>query len=153
MAKKRRSDADEAEVPLSSMIDVVFLLLIFFIVTHKEIVEEALLACDLPAPDAAAKSDSEPPVLFTIDVIKISANPTDKREEAIYLVNGKKWRYKNLVQMLTQQATSDPDTTVIINCGPNARHKKLVWLLDACGEANLTNLNLVNNEDIPFVGE
>ncbi|NCU27823.1 biopolymer transporter ExbD, partial [Candidatus Nomurabacteria bacterium] len=40
----------DAEVPLSAMIDVVFLLLIYFIVSQKPIVEDTHLAIDLPAP-------------------------------------------------------------------------------------------------------
>jgi hypothetical protein len=41
--------------------------------------------------------------------------------------------------------------TVIINCGPNAVHKKLIRLLDACAEAGLSKLNIVNDPSVKFV--
>ena len=49
-SKKPRMD-DNAEVPISSMIDVVFLLIIFFVVTaavDKEVEDEKVLLADAP---------------------------------------------------------------------------------------------------------
>lgn len=144
--KRNRKSVDEAEVPLSSMIDVVFLLLIYFIVTQKPIIEDTYLAVDLPAPDGKPKPNQTPPTLFTIDVMK-------RRIPNQYHVNGKPWMFDQLKNLLKTQADNDPDTTVIINCGPNAKHKKLIKLLDACAEAGLKKLNLVNDESVRFVPE
>ena len=50
MAKKAKMpQKTEAEVPLSSMIDIVFLLLMYFIATQKPIIEETLLGVNLPS--------------------------------------------------------------------------------------------------------
>ena len=49
--KKSNIDEKAAEVPLSSMIDVVFLLLIYFILTQKPVIEDVHLQVDLPAPE------------------------------------------------------------------------------------------------------
>ena len=57
MAEKRRRVQEQAEVPMSSMIDVVFLLLIYFIITQKEQISEAHLAVNLPTPSVAEKQD------------------------------------------------------------------------------------------------
>lgn len=146
MARKRRK-FEEAQVPLASMIDVVFLLLIYFIVTQKEIVEETLLAADLPAPGSSRPD--KPPQLFTIDVNL--QHPEDaKLDMQVYYVNGRRWKFADLKTQLIRTGQTDPDLTIIINCDPNAKHKKLIQLLDACSVANLNKLNLVNDESIRF---
>jgi len=94
MARKRRKmKFPEAEVPLSAMIDVTFLLLIYFVVTQKPIIEETYLGVDLPAPGKPRAE--KPPMLFTIDVNKQSNDP--KKDLDIYYVNGRKWNFKDLV--------------------------------------------------------
>jgi biopolymer transport protein ExbD len=146
MAKKKRK-IEEAQVPLSSMIDVVFLLLIYFIVTQKEIVEDTYLAADLPTP-GGAKPD-KPVTLFTIDVtLQHPENP--ELDLQTYHVNGRRWKFDDLKQQLVRTGETDPDQTIIINCGPNAKHRKLIQLLDACAAAGLKKLNMVNDESIKF---
>ena len=49
---KKRNDESLA-VPMSQMIDVVFLLLIYFVVTMKDEISEAHLAINLPSAGAA----------------------------------------------------------------------------------------------------
>jgi biopolymer transport protein ExbD len=61
--------------------------------------------------------------------------------------------FDQVKQQLTSIAQSDPKQTVIINCGPNAVHQKLVKILDLCTEVGLKSLNVVNDESIPFQAE
>ena len=75
-----------ASVPLSSMIDVVFLLLIYFIFTQKEVVEDVHLQLNLPAPQSAS-SNEEPPPMLRIDVFE---NAKDNDNETYYAVNAAK---------------------------------------------------------------
>lgn len=144
---KRKSKFGEGkvDVPLSSMIDVVFLLLIYFIVNQKPMVEETLLGVDLPS--ASASSKARHAQIFTIDVMKVPGDDKDN----VYYLNGRPWTFDELLPVMCETAKADPDITVIINCGPNARHKKLIKILDACSKAGLTKLNLMNDESIRFV--
>jgi len=157
---KRKRVIEEAEIPMSSMIDVVFLLLIYFIITQKPIIEETLLSCDLPSPGGVPPKT--PPTMLTIEVIRMYNNPTNSKEIEekdlnTYYLNKRRWKFNDpsatndLRRQLIAIGENDPEQTVIINCGPNARHQKLVQLLDACGEAKLTKLNVVNDESIPFI--
>jgi len=151
---------DEAEVPMSAMIDVVFLLLIYFIVTQVEIKEETLLSCDLPAP--GGNPPEKPPTLMTIDVYKmypqiaVYDEATRQRDLNLYYLNKRAWKFdspaapNDLKRQLISMGKADPEQTIIINCGPNAYHQKLVKILDACAEANLKTLNVVNDEGIKF---
>jgi len=147
MARKRKkfSSGSEAEVPLSSMIDVVFLLLIYFIVTQKPIVEDTLLGVNLPAPGGAPKD--KPVQLFTVDVMQLPGEDSDN----VYHMNGRPLFFNDLRTTLIETAKIDPDITIIINCGPNPPHKKLIKLLDTCNQAGLTSLNILNDESVKFV--
>lgn len=147
MAKKVRvPQKTEAEVPLSSMIDIVFLLLMYFIATQKPIIEETLLGVNLPGPNTVAPKDQKKSVLLKVDVMNLPVKGGDD----IYHMNGRAWYFKDLVAMLNDTGKNDPDTTVIINCGPNAKHMKLIRLLDACAGAKLSKLNIVNDPSVRF---
>lgn len=162
-----------ASVPLSSMIDVVFLLLIYFIFTQKPVVEDVHLQLNLPAPQASS-SDEEPPPIVRIDVFKEKkdndeeiarllreaktqqeVNDIRKKEILYYGVNtndgGGNMLYADLENYLITVAKHSPETTIVVNCGPNAKHKKLVKLLDLCNKLGLVNINLVNADGIQFV--
>lgn len=162
----------DASVPLSSMIDIVFLLLIYFIFTQKPIIEEVPMNVDLPAPSSQPNNnDVEPP--FTINVGKYDEDKIDeinqklkeaktqdefdkikKREgsEIHYALNGGQefLTYDQLDKRLGNLAKVAPKTTLVIHCDPNAKHKKLIMLLDLCAKHGLSSLNLTD-EPIPFV--
>ena len=145
MKERRKVSLKEAEVPMSAMIDVVFLLLIYFIVVQKPIIEHTLLKADLPAPGPPV-IDLPDPVIVRIDVVKQRKNNGNN----YYRMNGRWWNSDRMFKELGKISQNNPDTTVLINCGPNARHEKLITLLDACAEAELTNLNIVNDSSIKF---
>ncbi len=139
MAKKNQ---EEAAVPLSAMIDVVFLLLIYFIITQKPIIEDVFLTADLPAPNPAPPSEPPPPP-FKIDVIEgQGATAVDQ-----YRIDGRTMSLKEIEARL--QATPR-ETTVIISCDPNGIHKKLVNLLDILQYLKFTKLNLVDDMSVRF---
>jgi len=160
--KRKRIVIDEAEIPMSAMIDVVFLLLIYFIVTQKPIIEETLLSCDLPSPGGAPPD--KPPTMLTIGVMRMMPNPNhDKsilaKDLNLYYLNNAAWKFSDpnasndLKRQLMTMGKADAEQTIIINCGPNAPHQKLVQLLDACANAGLKTLNIVNDESIRFLGD
>ena len=141
-----------ASVPLSSMIDVVFLLLIYFIFTQKEVVEDVHLQLNLPAPQSSSNNE-EPPPMLRIDVFE---NAKDNDNETYYAVNaakegaGQAMEFAALQNYLKIVADNSKETTIVLNCGPHADHKKLIKILDLCNSLGLTELNLLN-ADVPFV--
>lgn len=157
MARKKRKkiEVGDAEIPMSSMIDIVFLLLIYFILTQKPIIDETLLSCDLPTP--GGKPPDKPPTLFTINVWKSRGLSKEEDLNTFYLnKQARPWKLDSpqdpvdLRRQLKSMGEADPEQTIIINCGPNAYHQKLIKLLDACADANLKTLNVVNDELIKF---
>ena len=133
------------------MIDVVFLLLIYFIFTQKEVVEDVHLQLNLPAPQSAS-SNEEPPPMLRIDVFD-----TNDTEDAVhYFVNtskeggGQPMEFTALQNYLQMVALNSKETTIVLNCDPNANHNKLIKILDLCNSLDLNNLNLLN-ADVEFV--
>ena len=145
MRERRRIKPEQSEIPISSMIDVVFLLLIYFLVVQKPIIENTFLQADLPDPSRSHNTVKNPDFL-RIDVVK---QPMHDGHD-YYRMNDRWWRDGILFAHLEKTARDNPEKTIIINCGPNARHQKLVTLLDACAKARLTNLNIVNDATIEF---
>jgi biopolymer transport protein ExbD len=134
MRKQRKGSAVQAEIPMSSMIDIVFLLLIYFIVTQKPIIEETLIQSNLPN-GAPSEMRGFP--------LKIDVYQEDGER---YRVMNRLLKPADLFEYLNSISENDPEQPIIINCGSKAKHQKLVHLLDACAAADLTNLNVVNDE-------
>ncbi len=126
--KNRKEEA--LAVPMSSMIDIVFLLLIYFILTQKEEISEAHLAINLPAPGASSKEQETKPQLLEIEV-----------HENMYSLRGVAMALPMLEDTLGR--FNDPDLTVIIKVSVRARARDLVSVLDLCQGAGLSKLNVV----------
>ena len=164
MAKKqvKLNPPPDASFPLSSMIDVVFLLLIFFLVTQKPITEEVLMNVDLPAPDLNTNpADAITPV--TIEVKFSSRDNSDeieqhlaslkegetvkdvleKEEMLYYLYNSSLKESRDIRKELQKFKDADSNPTIIIKCDANAKFRKLVRLLDICSECKMDSLNLI----------
>jgi len=134
MALTRRRNTDNAlQVPMSPMIDVVFLLLIYFIVTYQKEIPEAHLAVKLPgAPEKEEKQPEKPPSLLELEV-----------HPSAYVLRGKMLSLETITKTLTSIADSDPDVTVIIKVSARTETRRLIHLLDICKGVGLRNLNVV----------
>lgn len=145
MRRLRRSHFDvvKKENSMASMIDVVFLLLIFFLVVNKPIESKTLFDTSLPGKSNKIMSTAAP---LAIDVTKLAGDPNGEW----YKVRHRYWRLNDLKPMLGRLVENDPEMSLIINCGPNAKHAKLIHLLDVCSDAGVVNFNLVNDSRIPF---
>jgi biopolymer transport protein ExbD len=133
--KTRRSD--KQDIPMSAMIDIVFLLLIFFIWTHKEEIVEAHMAINLPSPDIPSGPPPPKPRLLEIQI------PPDSTHEGIYFLLGSPKSLDVLEGILAKQAALDAEQTVVIKVSQEARQGKLIELLDRCKKVGLSKLNVL----------
>lgn len=132
MKKKRRETKGEpAQLEMTPMIDVVFQLLIFFIVTLKQ--EDILSHLDVsrPAPDPNAKPEEQIQDLLTILVYKDG-----------FVLRGRRVTLKTLDDKLTRLASYSKSISVIINCTADSPHSYLIQVLDICAKAGLKNLSV-----------
>jgi len=110
------------------MIDVVFLLLIFFIFATKFPKQEGKLEASLPSSRGAGKTKS------TIVVIQITA-------DGKLMVNDQSYTPDELAGLLANLAALDPKQPVVISGDPEARHQWIVDALNACARANITRIS------------
>ena len=131
--------AEESQ-SMSAMTDVVFLLLIFFIVTMSSYAEMTLLETKLPT---ASNADTTQPKLenpVRIDV------PPPMNGNSVYMVNGSAFSGSNINILLRRYARLMPEAEFLINCSPDSEHYQLVSLLAYCATHKLKNLKLVNSK-------
>lgn len=118
---------------MSAMTDVVFLLLIFFIVTMSNYVEMTLLETNLPTSGGASSAQVD---LQNSLKIEISASGE-------YIINGVVQSGENLNRLLRRYARLMPDAEFLIQCAPDSKHYMLVDLLSNLAKNNLKNVKLL----------
>lgn len=120
---------DEIAVNLTSLIDVVFLLLVFFMVSTTFLDPEREIELDLPQAESGAESDAGPEEL----VINVLA---DGRVS----LAGRQLDDEALRSSLERAARKNPDTPVTIRGDASVAHARIVAVMDACALAGLSNL-------------
>ena len=136
----RRRDEDEG-LPLTPLIDVVFLLLIFFLLSTSFYKKEKDIKVDPPRATegkATARADRE-----------ITVNIRGERDGGVFVVNGRIVALPALTRMLTDAARDNPRQTVIIRGDKQAYHQRVVDVLNACKKANITNYFIATTFDQP----
>jgi biopolymer transport protein ExbD len=134
MARKRkRPEAAPPELSMTPMIDVVFQLLIYFIVTIKPIDVITNLDVFRPAPDPNAKKDQEPPQMVRLGVYQDG-----------YSLNDNPVTLDNLDRMLGRLASINASQTIMITVSAHSEHGMLVKALDLCAKNGLRSLSVVS---------
>lgn len=128
--KNRRSRPDAAMFSLSAMIDVVFLLLIFFIVTFVPPRVESHLAINQPAPTTSPKPIDRLP-------LEAEVHPDGIRYMSQRVTLGQ------LEDKLQRAVTNQANIPFFIKVNPTAREGQVVEVLDICGKIELKNINLL----------
>ncbi len=135
--KFRRRRRDEVGVDLTPLIDVVFLLLIFFMVSTT-FIRETQLKIDLPEAKGELQEIKD-------DVIEITVDRNgDIAVNDQLLVNDET---STLVRALRQQlAQRKPTTHVIITADAKATHDNVVKAMDAAGRVGLSHISITTRQ-------
>lgn len=122
---------------LTPMIDVVFLLMIFFLVASK--LDEADRSIDVILPQAsAAKPLTSKPREFVINIDRAGN----------YFAGARPVRLEDLQQLLRQSAADNPQRqTVIVRADENTAHKFVVGAMDACVQAGIEDYQVQSAGD------
>ncbi len=123
---------EEPDINLAPLLDVVFLLLIFFMVstTFKR---DTTLKVDLP-------ESSSKPVAAKTDVIELTIN-----KEGQYYIGNKKIinsELSTLKRALTQEAKGNEQTPLVIRADAMTPHQYVVRALDAARQLGILNLSI-----------
>lgn len=128
----------EPEVNLTSLIDVVLLLLIFFMVSTS-FVKESQISIILPEADSEA-AVSEVPEQLEIMITEQGTYLVNGRE----LVNSRPETIRNALQTVSNGDTSLPLT---ISADANARHQRVVTAMDVAGRLGFTRISIATLND------
>jgi biopolymer transport protein ExbD len=143
MAKKKeknRNKGDELQLEMTPMIDVVFQLLIFFIVTLNQPDILSQLEALRPAPNPSPTEVVDPPTSITIKGFAkhpglgayMFGNDQNRRTVTLEQLRG----------FVGQMAKANKKQTVIVNCTDDAPHGCLVRVLDMLAEVGLHSVSI-----------
>ena len=130
--KFRRQGLEEVNVNLTPLIDVVFLLLIFFMVSTT-FTKETHLSIDLPEAHGQANAD-------TGEQIEILIN-----EAGDYTINSRALvdtRLATLKAAIRQVSAGDTSLPLVITADAQTPHQAVVRAMDAAGQMGFVHLSI-----------
>ena len=130
--RRKSSSQDGDIINISSMIDVMFILIIFFLVTTTFKEEEIDHMVNLPV-DARNQSLTK----STGNLAKINI-----RENGSYIVMGQQFTEEQVSEWTKQQVDKKPDIKVLIRCDQDAKHLYLANLLSICRNVGVPKANI-----------
>ena len=130
--KFKRAIREELAINMTPLIDVVFLLLIFFMVTTTFCRETRLL---VNLPEANAEAVESNPAQIEILVARDGSFSINGRG----LVNS---RIETLVQGLEIESGGDHSLPILLIADAEATHQSVVTAMDGIGQSGFTRLNI-----------
>ena len=128
----------EPEVNMTSLIDVVLLLLIFFMVSTS-FVKQSQISIRLPQADSAAVAE-ETPLQLDVMITEQGTFLVNGRE----LVNNRPETIRNALQKVSNGNTTLPLT---ISADANARHQFVVTAMDVAGKMGFVRISIATVND------
>jgi len=124
-------EEDENEINLTPMLDVVFIMLIFFIVTASFIKEAGI---DVNRPDAPVTE----------------SKPEDANILVVINANDEIWIDRRLIDPRAVRANierlhaENPKGSVVIQANKRSTNKVLVWVMDSSRNAGVYNISIAD---------
>ncbi|WP_444943491.1 ExbD/TolR family protein [Microbulbifer sp. ZKSA006] len=141
MSRRRGKAVEEekADIDLTPMLDVVFIMLIFFIVTASFVKEKAL---DVNVPDPNETSNAEPDPNKQNILLMVSAN------DEITMADGSRIDSRAVRARIAQMYAENPQAMVIVRAHNKSSADTYVQIADAAKEVSLgIQVSLVPYED------
>jgi len=132
LSKLSNDDDEDSNIDLTPMLDVVFIMLIFFIVTASFVKESGI---DVNRPDAeTAEKKERANILVAID--ERNQIWIDKREVDPRAVRA------NIERLHAE----NPQGSVVIQADKNSKNERLVQVMDAARQAGIYNVSIAANK-------
>ena len=129
---KRKRGRIEATVELTPLIDVVFLLLIFFMVSTT-FIRETQLKIDLPEANGELQEVEDNVIEITVD------RRGDYAVNDRVLVNNE---LATLIRALEEVMSAKASDRIIVTADASAAHGAVVRAMDAAGQVGITRLSI-----------
>lgn len=134
--KFKRQTKAQLEINLTPLIDVVFLLLIFFMVTTT-FTKETRLTVDLPEAQGVAQEQQKQQLEVTISA------------DGRFAVNGKALVNSDpatLKSALVQESNGDNSMPLVITADAVTPHQAVVTAMDIAGQLGIVHLSITTQE-------
>ena len=126
-----RKPQDNPQLDMTPMIDVVFELIIFFVVTIKQEDIFSKLNANRPAPASSAAASEENDTQVKIDI-----------GSGGLVFNGRMMSMKQFDQSMREISKTSKNSMVVIRCTLDSPHKYLVDALDTCNKYQMYNVSV-----------
>ena len=130
-----RKSQENPQLDMTPMIDVVFELIIFFVVTIKSEDLFSRLNANRPAPSSGSFSN-ESDTTVTIEIGR------GRDANGVLVYNKREVRRSELDQNLREVARTSKKTPIIVKCTGDSPHKALVDVLDICYRNELFSVSI-----------
>ena len=131
-----RKPQENPALDMTPMIDVVFELIIFFVVTIKQEDIFSKLNANRPAPASGSTSEESDTPPCTIEIGK------GRDANGVLVYNKREMKRAELDQNLREVARTSKKTAVIIRATEDSPHKALVDVLDICYRNELFSVSI-----------
>ena len=125
---KRKDQEDAGEIDLTPMLDVVFILLIFFIVTSVFVTEAGI---EVTKPEASTVEDT------AVDLILIAVGPAGD-----IWIDGEQIDPRFIRSRFELRLADAPNSAIIIQADQNANNEQVLIILEAAREANIEDVSI-----------
>ena len=125
---ERKDDEEAGEIDLTPMLDVVFILLIFFIVTSVFVTEAGI---DVSKPEASTVEDTSG------DMILIAVGP-----QGDIWIDGDQIDPRFIRARFELRLADAPNSAVIIQGDESANNEQIMLILKAAREANINDVSI-----------
>ena len=131
-ARERRAiQAADVSLDMTPMIDIVFLLIIFFMVTTTFSKAEIDRSISLARANEARDDLRKPSTV----IVNVRKNGAVRIGEKVYSV-------AELPRVFRSLAEASPDRVVVVRCDAMATHEHFIRTLEACARAGLLNVRV-----------
>ena len=131
--KRRRFPDDEAEINITPMLDIVFIMLIFFIVTTS-FVKESGLEVSRPSKTPPQEVQSEHgPIVLRID------------SSSLISIKGRVLERAAVEANLEREKAEKPDAPLVVAAHPDADTRALVTALDAARAVGIESVSVATS--------
>ncbi len=137
--KFSQKETDNTDINLTSLIDVVFILLIFFMVTTT-FVKEAKVSVNLPKASEEPSASTEQPFEILID------------SKGSYFVGGQALESSSpsAVKIALQELTrGNKDKALVLRADGKAPHQAVVTAMDVAAQLGLVKLSIATTRPTP----
>ena len=134
--KLRRPPFKKARIEIIPMIDTIFFLLVFFMMSSLTMVQMSAKKVTLPDSTTAAGNAAE----------KIVVSVTKDNE---YYIDRRKVNFEDILPNLTERVQGDPSVAIILNCDKDQEVSQLQAVMDIAKQANPATMYIATEPKSP----